>query len=53
MAAKVGNTLWVPSNPKQLVGSTMLLSFDVSQAGGAKKIVGIATFDDNMARLIS
>lgn len=53
MAAKVGNTLWVPSQPRDLLGCTMLMSFDVSQSGGVRKVVGVATFDENMTRLVS
>lgn len=53
MAAKVGNTLWVPSQPRELLGNTMLMSFDVSKSGGVRKVVGVATFDENMTRLVS
>lgn len=52
-AAKIGNTLWAPSIPMELKGKTMLVSFDFSKAGGAKKLIGIATVNETMTKFTS
>lgn len=52
-AAKAGNTLWAPTTPQEITGKAMLVSFDVSKAGGARKLIGISTINDTMTKFAS